>query len=86
MKKFILSTILCISICAVSLVYKSKNNSMSTIALTNIEALSGNESDSGEVVKCYCKSNIFSKTVCSAEGSGAYCGGNPCANHDGNCR
>ena len=55
----------------------------------NIEALSGGgdgDSGSGETVKCYCKKHTFSPNVCTADGDGAYCGGDPCSNHDGNCR
>lgn len=53
----------------------------------NIEALTdGDTPDDQEVVKCYCKKTVFSKAVCSVRGSGGYCGGDPCSNHDGNCR
>ena len=51
----------------------------------NVEALLTPETG-GEVVKCYCKTHWFSPTVCSANADGAYCGGDPCSNHDGNCR
>ena len=64
----------------------------------NVEALASGddntddeEGDDGEgggglVVKCFCKTNWFSANVCSVNGSGGYCGGDPCANHDSNCR
>ena len=53
----------------------------------NIEALTLNEpGGGGEVVKCYCRHNWIWPNVCSAEGDGRYCGGDPCSNHDGNCR
>ena len=51
----------------------------------NVEALLTPETG-GEVVKCYCKTHWFSPNVCSTNADGAYCGGDPCSNHDGNCR
>lgn len=57
----------------------------SDLTLANVEALS----DDGEqtlIVACYCKKRFLQSTVCSARGSGPYCGGDPCPNHDGNCR
>ncbi len=56
--------------------------------MDNIEALSSSEDLSAdpEVVKCYCKHNWINPNVCVVGGSGGYCGGDPCANHDGNCR
>lgn len=62
-----------------------KAESLSPLELENLEALA-NDEGSGLVVNCYCKTNWFTKNVCSAQGSGGYCGGDPCANHDGNCR
>lgn len=63
----------------------NQNEGLSDIQLANIEALAKEES--GElVVNCYCKTNWFTPNVCSANASGAYCGGDPCPNHDGNCR
>lgn len=62
-----------------------KKNELTGLALANLEALAGSESEP-EKVKCYCKTNIFSPNVCVVGGSGGYCGGDPCANHDGNCR
>lgn len=76
----------CVLICAVAIICKSNYKDDTSIALANIEALGGGESSGEETVKCYCKTHWFSKNVCSAEGSGAYCGGDPCSNHDGNCR
>ena len=58
--------------------------SAESFLLANVEALTVGEGV--EVVKCYCKANWFSPNVCTANGSGAYCGGDPCSNHDGNCR
>ena len=46
----------------------------------------GGDDGGGLVVKCFCKTNWFSPNVCSVNGSGGYCGGDPCANHDSNCR
>lgn len=68
-------------------VYQSQRaEMMSGLMLANVEALAGGETGDGETVKCYCKTNWFSSNVYSANGSGAYCGGDPCSNHDGNCR
>ncbi len=55
------------------------------LLLANVEALSANEGNS-QTVSCYCKTKIFSPNVCSANASGNYCGGDPCSNHDSNCR
>ena len=52
----------------------------------NVEAGDDGEGGGGLVVKCFCKTNWFSANVCSVNGSGGYCGGDPCANHDSNCR
>ena len=47
----------------------------------------GDGGSGGElVVKCFCKTNWFSPNICTVGGSGGYCGGDPCANHDSNCR
>lgn len=54
--------------------------------MSNIEALATSAESPSEVVKCYCKTNWFSPNICSASASGSYCGGDPCSNHDGNCR
>lgn len=84
MKKIVVS----ISVVAVAvattvvMVSHSKSNMLFD---ANVEALTHSESG-GEVVKCYCKTNWFSPNVCSANADGAYCGGDPCSNHDGNCR
>lgn len=43
----------------------------------NIEALTSGEPGGGEVVKCYCKTGLFSGKICSTKGKGSYCGGNP---------
>lgn len=44
------------------------------------------DGDGGLVVKCFCKKKLFSGNICTVMGSGGYCGGDPCANHDSNCR
>lgn len=68
--------------------YQVNNQSDSELLFVeNLSALSdcagGGYSKS---VNCYCKSNWFSPNVCSANASGPYCGGDPCDQHDGNCR
>lgn len=60
-------------------------DSLSPLQMENLEALAEDEG-SGLTVNCFCKSNWFSPNVCSANASGSYCGGDPCANHDSNCR
>lgn len=55
------------------------------VLLDNVEALAVGDAG-GETVKCYCKTHWFSPNVCSVNADGGYCGGDPCANHDGNCR
>lgn len=55
------------------------------VNLAVIESFAGQET-TPEVVKCYCVDNWTKPNVCSASGDGAYCGGDPCSNHDGNCR
>lgn len=73
---------------ALEFVPRSDDFQLSFLQLANIEALSiPEEGDGGdEVVKCYCKTNWFSPNICTANGDGAYCGGDPCSNHDANCR
>lgn len=56
------------------------------LLMANVEALSTGSDVSHEEVKCYCKQKWFSPNICSINVSGGYCGGNPCSNHDGNCR
>ncbi|MCC8070798.1 MAG: hypothetical protein LIO90_03230 [Bacteroidales bacterium] len=53
--------------------------------LENLEALTSTED---EIVKCYCrkKSENPDVFVCSTMGDISYCGGDPCINHDANCR
>lgn len=54
--------------------------------LANLHALTDDEG-SGLVVTCFCKYDGDSnKYICSVLGSSGYCGGDPCPNHDGNCR
>lgn len=73
------------AVAGISVYTSQKADAMSDIALANVEALANGESGGG-VVSCYCKTNIFSPNVCSANASGTYCGGDPCDSHDGNCR
>ena len=61
-----------------------EKSSMSELMNANVEALADNEG--GETVKCYCKTRVTRPNVCTVQGSGGYCGGDPCSNHDGNCR
>lgn len=63
---------------------ENNSNESSSLIMANLEALTSGESSSG--VQCYCKTNWFSSNVCSANASGAYCGGDPCQSHDGNYR
>lgn len=53
--------------------------------INNVEALSRTDAG-GLVVQCKCKSHFFSPNVCTVNSDGGYCGGDPCANHDSNCR
>lgn len=47
----------------------------------------GGDNGGGLVVKCFCKkTTIEDYFVCSAMGTFAYCGGDPCPSHDPNCR
>lgn len=53
----------------------------------NEEDDSKDDGDGGLVVKCFCKkTSEEGRYICSAMGTFAYCGGDPCANHDSNCR
>ena len=57
----------------------------SAMEMANLEALTDNEN--GEyIVRCFCKTSWFSKNVCTANASNNYCGGDPCKDHDDNCR
>lgn len=88
MKKnmFLALTAIAIAVAASTTQHVTGTSNLSATQFSNIEALTGGESSGAEVVKCYCKTNWFSSNVCSANASGAYCGGDPCSNHDGNCR
>lgn len=55
------------------------------LLMANVEALATPETPP-QVVYCYCKIKWFSPNICTVEGSGGFCGGDPCSNHDGNCR
>ena len=57
----------------------------SDLLLSNIEAFAS-EGEGGLTVECLCKSNDDRPTVCVVEGGGSYCGADPCAYHDANCR
>lgn len=80
---FILFAVLTIAI--VGTIVLVSNHNTDSLFEANVEALSDSESG-GEFVKCYCKTGWFSPKVCSVNGDGGYCGGDPCSNHDGNCR
>ena len=56
---------------------------ISSLGMENLEALADNEGDPN--VHCFCKLGSNSP-ICTAQGSGAYCGGDPCNTHDANCR
>ena len=87
-KKIILFAAGAVLLAASAFTFASVNKSndpMDDLFKANVEALAYNESGS-EVVKCYCKTKWFSPNVCSVQGSGGYCGGNPCSNYDVNCR
>lgn len=58
---------------------------LSDLTLANVEALADTGEGGGETVKCYCRASD-GRYVCSALGNLAYCGADPCSNHDGNCR
>ena len=66
--------------------YAKRVNSDDNMLMANVEALSEDGEGGGEVVKCYCKKNIWAPNICSVLGSLGYCGPDPCSNHDGNCR
>lgn len=87
MKKLILISIT-IAILATGVLFASEKLPKAEISptlLTNIEALATGESG-GQVVQCYCKTKLVSPNICSVQADGGYCGGDPCSNHDGNCR
>lgn len=89
MKKHYLSFLVTMAItigAGMSYCLSSGGESLSELQLENLEALAGDDEESELKVNCFCKTNWFSPNVCSANASGAYCGGNPCANHDSNCR
>lgn len=81
-------------------VCNSQNSNLqeSDVLNANVEALAsgddntddeeeGGDGGGGLVVKCFCKqTSEEGRYICSAMGSFAYCGGDPCANHDSNCR
>lgn len=84
MKKIVVSIVAMSIVFAATVAIVSRSDSDSLFE-ANVNVLAHSESV-GEVVKCYCKTNWFSPNVCSANADGPYCGGDPCSNHDGNCR
>lgn len=84
-KKLILSVIVATISTVSAISFEGQNSKDNDLFVSNIEALS-KEGEGSEVVKCYCKIHWFSPNICSANANGSYCGGNPCSNHDGNCR
>lgn len=75
-------------LCALSVAWADAEpeRELSETVLANIDALTNDEAPEDLVVKCFCKTKWFSPNICSANADGAYCGGDPCANHDSNCR
>jgi len=65
---------------------KMKMPKIEEFVKANIEALTSYESGGGEVVKCYCTKKLLGTNICTTGANGGYCGGDPCSNHDGNCR
>lgn len=73
---------------------------LSPSGLENLKALSdghdgkdGDDEDHGDGedgsgadlnVQCFCR--MDKPAICSAKGTGPYCGKDPCINHDSNCR
>lgn len=53
---------------------------------SNVEALAYEDGGYGEVTKCFCKIRWVGTNICTVNADGGYCGGDPCSNHDGNCR
>ncbi|MDE6157487.1 MAG: hypothetical protein K2K22_09905 [Muribaculaceae bacterium] len=88
MKKLflIVALIATVSAIAISFNRNSKENELSITELANIEAIANAETPGGFYVICYCKTNWFSPNVCSANADGSFCGGDPCIDHDSNCR
>ena len=84
MKKMVVS-IAVVTVAVAAMLVMILRSESSSLFDANVEALTRSESG-GEVVKCYCKTNWFSPNVCSANADGGYCGGDPCSDHDGNCR
>lgn len=84
MRKIFIS-IATLAIATVSMISMASRSESISLFDANVEDLASSESD-GEIVKCYCKSSWFSSNVCSVNADGGYCGGDPCSNHDGNCR
>ncbi len=83
MKKrlFMVGIILALIPMAINAIGQPKNSLLEA----NVQAITV-PGTGGVEVHCYCKSRWFSPNVCSANADGAYCGGDPCSNHDGNCR
>ena len=87
MKKFLIAAIIAIS--AGSMLHLAASrptpNNYSAMEMANLEALTDNEG-SGLVVECFCKVGPDGVGICSAMGNSRYCGGDPRASHDSNCR
>lgn len=61
----------------------SSDKSATVMSLANLEALSNDEN---LTVNCSCEFKFFGPNICTVGGGGGYCGGDPCPNHDLNCR
>ena len=87
MKKLLIAAIIAIS--AGSMLHLAVSrpipNNYSAMEMANLEALTNNEG-SGLVVECFCKISNDGVGICSAMGNSRYCGVDPCAAHDSNCR
>ena len=85
MKKKFYAALLAVAVIAFTGYNVYQSSTLSDLALANVEALANTGEGGGETVKCYCKASD-GRYVCSALGNLAYCGADPCSNHDGNCR
>lgn len=86
MKKniFIILATVAVGLCAGTAYSRSGNvDPLSPLEMENLEALANDES-SDPKVQCFCRTDVSG--ICSAMGTGAYCGGDPCNHHDANCR
>ena len=83
-KFFFIAVSAIVAVSAGIFAYLNSESKSDDMFSANVEALADNEG--GETVKCYCKTRVTRPNVCTVQGSGGYCGGDPCSNHDGNCR